>query len=775
MSESSLQQRNHLIHKEFNVHNFQSLDYDQGENEVSFLISQYEALRKRGKLHISKDGKRWIVCGLIGLVTGLLAVAVHYGSIKVSEARFNMAEDYIQKGEVLSGYFFFFGTALVLILLNAFLVYLWPAAGGGGLAEVKAYLNGIRLPNSMNIRTLFTKVIGVTCSVASGLAVGPEGPMIHTGVMVAAGISQGRSKTIGVDTGLFKTFRNDYDKRDFMASGAAAGISAAFGAPVGGVLFSLEEMASFWSKQVTWRTFFTTMIATFTVNFFYTNLTGDFHNKSLLTFEVDTEGSGWYIWELFPFLIVGVVGGLLGALFAQINRRLNRWRIQFLNKRKFLRLLEVVVITFATTTTFFFLPFVSSCRDGSWLIVKNEELLLETRDVVEFDCKEDKHYNDLATIMFAPGESAVKHLFSRSTANEFSLLSLAIFTVCYFFFACWTSGAGISTGIFVPVMTIGAGFGRFFGEVLNNMFPSLDPGVYALIGATSMLGGVTRMTISLTIIMLEITNDIQFLLPIMLVLMVAKAVGDLLSHPLYDMMMQEKHMSYLESDLPPNLDHITVAHVMACPVVTLPPSPSIQMVLQTLSAHGHQGFPVIDASSGVFLGLIRRTQLLNILKYHEVMGPGYQLSLSELNFRIKPKMEEQIVSLFSGGNTIVEDIVDLIPYMDRACLTVQAHWSLMRAHRIFRTMGLRHMVVTDERNTVVGIVTRHNLDEHTCHQFAHHSVAADPDIDYDIEREYTNKLTLLHHYSPPSPSDPLIAETSRPGADNSVHSVNTLE
>ena len=154
--------------------------------------------------------------------------------------------------------------------------------------------------------------------------------MIHAGSILAGGFSQGSSKTFRCRTMLMKRFRNDHDKRDFVSAGAAAGVAAAFGAPIGGVLFALEEAATHWSQQLTWRTFFCAVCSTFTLNLLMSFVghngshLGQLSHPGMLTFGsfLACQGSDLYqLPELLVFLVIGLTSGLVGGLFNALNRR----------------------------------------------------------------------------------------------------------------------------------------------------------------------------------------------------------------------------------------------------------------------------------------------------------------------------------------------------------------------------------------------------------------------------------------------------------------------
>ncbi|CAF4314585.1 unnamed protein product, partial [Adineta steineri] len=198
-----------------------------------------------------------------------------------------------------------------------------------------------------------------------GLAVGKEGPMIHSGSIIAGGISQGKSSTLKFDFHIFKHFRTDKHKRDFVSAGAAAGVAAAFGAPVGGVLFALEEGASFFNQQLTWFIFFASMVSTFTLNVVMSAIDGHFGDLSspgLINFGLFKDVP--YMWfELPIFILMGVMGGVFGALFNELNLRLTKFRHHYIN-RHWVLIIEVLLVAATTVVIAFVLIFttMNECR-----------------------------------------------------------------------------------------------------------------------------------------------------------------------------------------------------------------------------------------------------------------------------------------------------------------------------------------------------------------------------------------------------------------------------
>lgn len=92
----------------------------------------------------------------------------------------------------------------------------------------------------------FHQIIGSITAVSASLRIGKAGPMLHTGACIAALLGQGGSERFKLNFKCLRYFKNDREKRDLVTCGAAAGIAAAFRAPVGGLLFALEEVSSWY-------------------------------------------------------------------------------------------------------------------------------------------------------------------------------------------------------------------------------------------------------------------------------------------------------------------------------------------------------------------------------------------------------------------------------------------------------------------------------------------------------------------------------------------------
>jgi len=156
------------------------------------------------------------------------------------------------------------GFSVFYVLIAALLtLYVAPAAMGSGVAECMGMLNGVNYPDYISIRTLIVKFVGVSLASTGGLCLGKEGPLVHMGAIVGHLVAY-----LPFNFEIY--FRNDFEKRKLCAIGCAAGVSAAFGAPIGGSLFAFElsKPNTFWSFSLTWKVFFASSMSVFFLGVF---------------------------------------------------------------------------------------------------------------------------------------------------------------------------------------------------------------------------------------------------------------------------------------------------------------------------------------------------------------------------------------------------------------------------------------------------------------------------------------------------------------------------
>ena len=176
------------------------------------------------------------------------------------------------------------------------------------------------------------------------------------------------------------------------------------------------------------------------------------------------------------------------------------------------------------------------------------------------------------------------------------------------------------SGLFVPSLLSGAAFGRLLGNLAQRISPDrvAFSNTYSLIGAASVLGGMARMTISLTVILLESTGNEQFVLPLMISLFCARIVGNLFNNDLYHIHI---HLKPGVQFLDPTLravsgQHDLVAgHIMSRDVVFVRPIEQVKTINDLLLTCDHACFPVIDTDDrDTLYGTISRDTLTTLLQ-----------------------------------------------------------------------------------------------------------------------------------------------------------------
>ncbi|XP_059432118.1 putative chloride channel-like protein CLC-g isoform X2 [Corylus avellana] len=675
----------------------ESLDYEIFENEMF-----KQDWRSQGKLQILQYiCMKWLLCFLIGLTVSVVGFCNNLAVENLAGVKFVVTSN---------------------MMLET------PAAAGSGIPEVKAYLNGVDAPGIFSLRTLFVKIIGSISAVSSSLLVGKAGPMVHTGACIASLLGQGGSKKYRLTCKWLRFFKNDRDRRDLVTCGSAAGIAAAFRSPVGGVLFALEEMASWWRSALLWRAFFTTAVVAIVLRAFIdlclSGKCGLFGTGGLIMFDVYSANISYHLDDVPPVLALGIIGGILGSLYNFLLDKVLRIYTLINEKSIFNKIFLACLISIFTSCLLFGLPWLASCRICPADATEACPTIGRSGNYKKFQCPPG-YYNDLASLIFNTNDDAIRNLFSKGTDSEFQHSSVLIFFITCFFLSIFSYGVVAPAGLFVPVIVTGASYGRLVGMLLGS-HSNLNHGLYAVLGAASFLGGSMRMTVSLCVIILELTNNLLLLPLIMLVLLVSKTVADAFNGNIYDLIMKAKGFPYLETHAEPYMRQLTVGDIVTGPLQLFNGIEKVSNIVHVLRTTKHNGFPVIDepplSESPVLFGIILRAHLITLLKKKAFLSTQVPTGIDAW----KQFSAEDFAKRGSGNGDKIEDIglteeememfIDLHPFTNASPYTVVETMSLAKALILFREVGLRHLLVIPKislRAPVVGILTRHDfMPEH---------------------------------------------------------------
>jgi chloride channel 7 len=314
------------------------------------------------------------------------------------------------------------------------------------------------------------------------------------------------------------------------------------------------------------------------------------------------------------------------------------------------------------------------------------------------------HYNDLASLFLNINDDAIRNLYSTGTSDVYHPGSMIIFFVASYGLGVLSYGVVAPSGLFVPIILTGATYGRLVAMLLGS-HSGLDHGLVAILGSASFLGGTIRMTVSVCVIILELTNNLLLLPLVMLVLLISKTVADSFNSSIYDLILQLKGLPHLDGHAEPYMRQLTVGDVVAGPLRSFNGVEKVGNIVHILRTTGHHAFPVVDeppfSPAPVLYGLVLRAHLLVLLKKREFLPaperyPKEYVAAGRFlaeDFDKRGSGKQDTIADVQLPSEEMEMYVDLHPFTNTSPYTVVETMSLAKALVLFREVGLRHLLV----------------------------------------------------------------------------------
>jgi len=466
---------------------------------------------------------------------------------------------------------FFDGMAGSLTFLGHYSVILVPVVGGvvvgciiyfTGTGEAKGHgvpevMEAVwRHGGRIRARVAAVKVLASSICLGSGGSAGREGPIVQIGSSIGSTVAQ--------------WFRLPEDWiKTLVACGAAAGISATFNAPIGGIFFALEVILG---RVLSPRLAFvvlSSVVATLTAHLFL----GDFR-----TFNLPVEYTLNSYSELPLYILLGLFCALIATLFI---RSLYKMEDGF-NALKFPEYLKPALGGIAVGLIGFYNPYLFGVGyDGvDQVLLGNVGLLL-----------------------------LLALLFLKILATSFTL------------------GSGGSGGVFAPSLFMGAMLGGLFGELAGGLLPGMvaPSGAYALVGMAAVFAGAAQAPITAFLILFEMTRDYAIILPLLLAVVTSTLLARQLNHEtIYTLKLARRGISTRRPEEANFLTGVTVGEVMTRDFPTVSPQMGLTELMNRLNRTGHHGFPVVD-EQGKLYGMVTLSDVET-----KMVGDVKQLTVADI-------------------------------------------------------------------------------------------------------------------------------------------------
>lgn len=412
---------------------------------------------------------------LEGILVGLL-VGVVISAFRFTLSRMDILRNIIvgltdpEDGTLLSGLeghrwigFIILG---VFAFLVSYFVYKEPYISGSGIPQIKGELMG-RIHTNW-LRVLLLKFFGGIMAISSGLALGREGPSIQLGGMVGKGFSRlsGRLKS---------------EERMLISAGSGAGLAAAFGAPLAGVVFVLEELRKDFDPKV----LLSTMAASVTSEYVASFVFGLDPVFTVFALSKPTLNDYWMI------LVLGILLGALGVLY---------------NK----------AIALSQDLQGKIRP--------AWL-----KALIACGMIVLMAY--------LYPVCLGSGHSLVEETGFGLNTSE----TIVILLVVRFVYSVYCFGTGAPGGIFLPLLVLGALAGGAFTSLVSPLvgLPVGNEAFYVVLGMAGLFSAIVRAPLTGIILISEMTGTLSSLLPLSLVALVSFLTAEALGgEPVYDQLLE---------------------------------------------------------------------------------------------------------------------------------------------------------------------------------------------------------------------------------------------